>query len=1195
MSPVPASGSDLNTPELKQSKQDHRFSNNNFPFSHFTHFDKDNNSLRKNKINTVAKKNRRYASFEFGTLNPKPPNQIMSLDTESKQFSSGTAGKILNPQKRADRIKLSNLRMKLDALKNMCKRTGNYSPYTLYKELPGRCVNLFTCENISIKPRKFVVIKLKPEHKGQLSDKVWMAHPYKNRAKNIDFQNHMGLHVISTIIDKTVEFHESVCIQNISNRPINIKNGTLICQAKELHYSVLPQMDNQLIQEIDSFTQESELSENKSPRKEAEEKFEAALTSYDDPEVKQLILDNKDLFLPSHDYLLDKISIPPIKLGTKSEIIVPTPPPARRHFTEKHDEAISTFLEIGLMNGLIQRQQSDTVSPLHAVEQNGKIRIVMDSRKVNEQLSLYNYIFPRISEEIVELASSKFTVFSQTDLTSAFNQIEIHPESRSLLAFGVYTKKYRGVFAYNRLPFGIKSAPSIFASVLDRILENINDGANGRYLVKSFIDDIAIGAIDKTAMFEALRKLFARLGLFNVKLSLPKSDFFTKFITFCGIEVNQHGYCISEKRKKILMEYPDFDVTCKKKNHDLRHLGFYNWHRRFVKNYSQLDREIRDTIKRYKNKELSSTEANSKIKKITDSIKKEILKSMLITPNGNDIVTMQCDASGKAWGYVLFCDRGVISYGGGSFTETVIRSHNIFEKETAGMSHSLADCYKLLSQAGKLIIKNDNLSLITVNKTNKFLITPRIIKYLSNIVVISQQLPSQFVHLNTLENYLADVLSRLEYRDDGTLEVNAIETNLNKYDNSVYRYNDDKNPCTKYFYDEVFPISTVQLETAAKSDEELLQLYKNIHSNFHWSYEKSLKSLKMYGLPIKDDLIKRSVLECQYCNKLQRVAPLSKLKFRENPEFPFSEIHVDHIIKKGPNKSSFGHTAGFTIKCALTRFFFCYPVNDVKTRTVVNELQNCFMATCRIPKKIYADNAFDSMTMREFCKRHNIDLAFRAANLSRSVSVESTHRRLHEKINSLLGSKEPSKWHEVAWKASIAINCQHNESTGFTPYYLFYGKHPPSLPGTDIPVLTKFDHQWRIDLKIAKMNADLKRRSQSSDYKYKHFRPDDNVLIRPDNSKNARSMSAQVIEDKGGATMQVKLSDRARPISVHKGMVFIEKFSDTWYRMNPEIKNRYRQKSIDPRSKEISEPVAKRTRSRHQTDANSTNSKPNDV
>ena len=125
----------------------------------------------------------------------------------------------------------------------------------------------------------------------------------------------------------------------------------------------------------------------------------------------------------------------------------------------------------------------------------------------------------------------------------------------------------------------------------------------------------------------------------------------------------------------------------------------------------------------------------------------------------------------------------------------------------------------------------------------------------------------------------------------------------------------------------------------------------------------------MYGLPIKEALIKRSIIECPYCNSTQRAAPLSKLKFRENPDYPFAEIHIDHIIKKGPNKSSHGHTAGFTIKCALTRYFFCYPVGDVKTRTVVNELQNCFMATSRIPKKIYADNAFDSSTIRDLVEK----------------------------------------------------------------------------------------------------------------------------------------------------------------------------------------------------------------------------------
>ena len=154
-------------------------------------------------------------------------------------------------------------------------------------------------------------------------------------------------------------------------------------------------------------------------------------------------------------------------------------------------------------------------------------------------------------------------------------------------------------------------------------------------------------------------------------------------------------------------------------------------------------------------------------------MKTQIAKQMLVTPSSDDTVVLQCDASGKAWGYVCYreCDEKVISYGGGAFTQTTIDSHNIFEKETLAMSNSLSDVYKLASQGKRLIIKNDNLSLIKINKTNKTIVTQRMIKYLSNIVVLSNQLPTNFIHLNTHENYLADVLSRLEYNDDGSLSL----------------------------------------------------------------------------------------------------------------------------------------------------------------------------------------------------------------------------------------------------------------------------------------------------------------------------------------------------------------------------------------------------------------------------------------
>ena len=257
-------------------------------------------------------------------------------------------------------------------------------------------------------------------------------------------------------------------------------------------------------------------------------------------------------------------------------------------------------------------------------------------------------------------------------------------------------------------------------------------------------------------------------------------------------------------------------------------------------------------------------------------------------------------------------------------------------------------------------------------------------------------------------------------------------------------------------------------------------------------------------------------------------------------------------------------------------------MKDVQTRTVVTQLRNLFTCVGRIPKRIYADNAFDSATMLEFCEKENIEIAFRVSNLSRSVSVESTHRRFHEKVSSLLGRRPLSRWHEVAWKAAMAINCQPNESTGFSPYYLFYGKQPDILGSHDVFTNIQFDEHWLYDLKIAKMRSDSNRQSKSSNYKYPTFESGQEIFIRPDNSKNASSMLGEVVTDTGGATLIVKLQNRSKPIPVHKGMVFVKKYSDAWKLLNSTNRDFHEMitKSVSFQDDEIRVPVSANTRSK---------------
>ena len=131
----------------------------------------------------------------------------------------------------------------------------------------------------------------------------------------------------------------------------------------------------------------------------------------------------------------------------------------------------------------------------------------------------FNYSYPIIQKEVADLAAKNYEYFFTTDATAAFTQIPLEEESRKLLAFAVNTDKYRGTFCYNRLCFGFQSAPSIFASILDNILEGVNQ-PHARFKTTSFIDDISGGAATKEDMFKQLKILFGRLRRYNLKLSI---------------------------------------------------------------------------------------------------------------------------------------------------------------------------------------------------------------------------------------------------------------------------------------------------------------------------------------------------------------------------------------------------------------------------------------------------------------------------------------------------------------------------------------------------------------------------------------------------------------------------------------------------------------------------------------------------
>ena len=95
---------------------------------------------------------------------------------------------------------------------------------------------------------------------------------------------------------------------------------------------------------------------------------------------------------------------------------------------------------------------------------NGRVRICVDLTKLNQNVRQEQHILPSVEQTLVQLGGA--TVFSKLDANSGFWQIMLTKEFARLTTFITPFGRY----CFNRLPFGITSAPEHFQRRMSDIL-----------------------------------------------------------------------------------------------------------------------------------------------------------------------------------------------------------------------------------------------------------------------------------------------------------------------------------------------------------------------------------------------------------------------------------------------------------------------------------------------------------------------------------------------------------------------------------------------------------------------------------------------------------------------------------------------------------------------------------------------------
>ena len=98
----------------------------------------------------------------------------------------------------------------------------------------------------------------------------------------------------------------------------------------------------------------------------------------------------------------------------------------------KVKEELTRMLEAGIIEEVTE--PTDWRAPMvPVVKPNGKIRIFVDLRKLNEAVKRERYILPTLEDVAPKLADAK--VFSKLDASSGYWQIPLHPDSTKLTTF----------------------------------------------------------------------------------------------------------------------------------------------------------------------------------------------------------------------------------------------------------------------------------------------------------------------------------------------------------------------------------------------------------------------------------------------------------------------------------------------------------------------------------------------------------------------------------------------------------------------------------------------------------------------------------------------------------------------------------------------------------------------------------------
>lgn len=701
------------------------------------------------------------------------------------------------------------------------------------------------------------------------------------------------------------------------------------------------------------------------------------------------------------------------------------------HMSPRELEELKKQLTELIDKGFIQPSKSPYGAPILFVpKKNGKLRMCVDYRALNKITIRNRYPLPRIDELLDRLHGA--TIFTKLDLQSGYHQIRIAPQDVPKTAF----RTRYGHYEWKVMPFGLTNAPATFQTLMNNIMAPCLDK-----FVIVFLDDICIYSKTSEDHLIHIDKVLSILQQHQLYVGLDKSAFGQHEISFLGHVISADGVKPDPKKVLAVQEWP-----APKTVREVRaFLGLTGYYRKFIRHYAHIALPLTELTKEGNGWQWRDNKEGAAFEELKTAL---TTSPVLVMPDPDRSYEVYTDASDFALGAVLLQNHGnglqPVAYLSRKLNPAE-RRYPVGDKELLGILHALME-WRCYLEGTNLKVNSDHLNHTWFHKKRADVLTRRQAKWLQWMESYYGPVPIEY---KEGKSNLSDPLSRRP--DLATLISTWEPTEFITKIQDAYQHDPYYDNPVGYLahHDGLWYLGDrIAIPNSPELRKEIMYEYHDSPSAGHLGVTKTIRNVsRRFWWPHMHRTIRAYIRVCSSCQrrKPSNQLPGGLLQPLPTPNYKWEQITMDLITDLPPTKTGYDSIVTFVDRLSK-QVHFAPTTKTVDAPNLAKIFRQHIFRHHGMPKVIISDrdDKFTSAFWRSLFGAVGTELRFSTAyHPQTDGQSERANRTLEDILRHYINPLQDD-WDDKLDLAEFAINNSVNPTTGYTPFYLAYGLHPPT-------------------------------------------------------------------------------------------------------------------------------------------------------